>query len=310
MLEKLFEQFPEIVKYCEQVQRELELDYLGSETLLLALYEYPNSICQFLLNEYKVTAEEIKDIIKKCIFLRKFELIENKYTNKFFEIISLSDEIKTEVKDDKISDEHLFLSILRVKHTAAQKILELLGLDIDDLIEEYFSIFEKSLPMDEEYQFLVNLTKLAREDKLNPFIGRTKYLERLEKTLSKRQKNNPLLIGSAGVGKSAIVEGLAKRFLDTRPHVNIYYLDLGLLMAGTKYRGDLEQRISDALHNFKFDNDILFIDEIHNILGAGSSEGSLDIANILKPILSRSNLKCIGATTLMNILNILKKIKP
>lgn len=296
MFENLGEDVQEILLECQKIQEELHLDYIGTEVLLLALYNYPNSICNFLFNEYLITEDMIKNIINKCIFLRKYEIYENKYTKKFIETIHLSNKLSLESNSKEVSDEHLFLSILKTRYTTARKILELLGLDILELQNDFYNIFNYSEEL--EYDFLINLTKLAKQDKLNPFVGRTKYLERLEKILFKKQKNNPLLIGSAGVGKSAIVEGLAKRFLTTHPEINIYYLDLGLLIAGTKYRGDLEQRITNCINSFKPQYDILFIDEIHNILGAGSSEGSLDLANILKPFLSRSNIKCIGATTL------------
>jgi len=156
---------------------------------------------------------------------------------------------------------------------------------------------------------LVNLSKEAKNNKLNPFIGRSDYLEKIKRIILKKQKNNPLLIGNAGVGKSALVEGLAYDFVNNNIDVTIYRLDLGMIIAGTKYRGDLEERLLKVIDKVKGENSILFIDEIHNIVTSINTENSLDIANILKPILARGEIKCIGATTLEEYYKFIAKDK-
>ena len=191
-----------------------------------------------------------------------------------------------------------FYALLTTPSSLAIDILQKAGADIEDLIEEVNNIYNFAPSGELNKNYLVNLTKEAKLDRLNPFIGRAHIIDKIIRILSKRQKNNPMLIGSAGVGKSALVEGVAMRFLETNPGVNIYRLDLGMIIAGTKYRGDLEERMIEVMEKIKNPHSIVFIDEIHNIVGSGSSEGTLDIANILKPILARSEIKCIGATTL------------
>ena len=193
-----------------------------------------------------------------------------------------------------IYDEHIFYVMLKEYDTVAYVVLEKLGLDIEELkrdIEEIFSFDEAKEKENIPYPFLINL---STSQKIHPFVLRNNYIEKIKYILSKKQKNNPLLIGNAGVGKTAIVEGLSEILKD----VSIYQLDLGSIVAGTKYRGELEEKLTKAMEYIKRKKAILFIDEIHNIVGAGSNDGSLDIANILKPYLSRSDIKLIGATTL------------
>ena len=157
------------------------------------------------------------------------------------------------------------------------------------------------------------MTKAASEGKLDPIVGREKEIERLAQILSRRKKNNPILIGEPGVGKSAIVEGLALRIIEKKVSrilfdKRVIALDMTAVVAGTKYRGQFEERIRAILNELKKNpNIILFIDEIHNIVGAGSAAGSMDAANMLKPALARGEIQCIGATTLTNTVRILKK---
>ena len=153
-------------------------------------------------------------------------------------------------------------------------------------------------------KFAANLNEMARKGKIDPLIGRDKELERVVQTLCRRRKNNPLLVGEAGVGKTAIAEGLARRIVegnipDLLTKSTVYVLDMGALLAGTKYRGDFEQRLKAVLKQLVDNpNAILFIDEIHTVIGAGAaSGGTLDASNLLKPVLSTGQLKCIGATT-------------
>ena len=199
--------------------------------------------------------------------------------------------------------------MLKEEDSIASIVLEKLGLDIEDLmidIEEIFNFFEGTSEKEDleitPYPFLTNLSKTK---KVHPFIKRSNYIEKIIYILSKKQKNNPLLIGNAGVGKTAIIEGLS----EILKNETIYQLDLGSIVSGTKYRGELEEKITKAMEYIKKHHAIVFIDEIHNIVGAGSNDGSLDIANILKPYLSRSDIKLIGSTTLDEYYRFIEKDK-
>ena len=209
-----------------------------------------------------------------------------------------------------VGSEHLIIGLLRVDNCLAQRILLHSGLDLAMVREEVVSIArereaslqKKELPFLTEYGR--DLTALASQGTFDPLIGRDQELERIIQVLSRRTKNNPILLGEPGVGKTAIVEGLAQRIVgDSVPIFlrakRIIALDLSLIVAGTKYRGQFEERLKGILKELKeSDNLVVFIDEIHSLIGAGSAEGSLDAANILKPSLSRGEVACIGATTL------------
>ena len=213
----------------------------------------------------------------------------------------------------RIGTEHILLAICEEKDSVAVKILKKLGIEVDILTEE----IQGSLKIAEKYfeypqnkstatilnQYGRNLTELAAQGKLDPVVGREAETERLVRILSRKTKNNPCLIGEAGVGKTAIVEGLALRISEGRvPEIlknkKIYSVDLTSMVAGAKYRGDFEERIKNIVNEAVKNKDvILFIDEIHTIVGAGAAEGAIDAANILKPQLSRAELQLIGATT-------------
>ncbi len=263
---------------------------LGTECLLLGLIRLDTSVCKYIFSIKKINIQEIEEKILQGFYLRKKE-----NTDKFNEVLETAEKICLADESDLIYDEHLFYALLITKDTIASYIMEEFGISIDDTLEEVKNIFDFE---EEETGYLFNLTKEAQNGKLNPFIGRTKYIERVIRILSKKQKNNPMLIGNAGVGKSALVEGTAIELLKSNRNLTLYRLDLGMIIAGTRYRGDLEARLMDVIDKVKNPNTILFIDEIHNIVSSNNSENSLDIANILKPILARNEIKCIGATTL------------
>ncbi|MDD4388868.1 MAG: AAA family ATPase [Bacilli bacterium] len=280
----------------------------GSELLLLAIAKSANSACKFILNEYGVNGYSLENELDRIIILRK-KSKEGEYTSKFDEIIKNANAVAAYEGSKYIFDEHLFYALLTTSASTALHILKKMGIDIDDLIEEVNNIYSFTPSGELNKNYLINITKEAKLNRLNPFIGRHQIIDKIIRILSKKQKNNPMLIGSAGVGKSALVEGVTMRFLDINPGVNIYRLDLGMIIAGTKYRGDLEERMLEVIEKIKNPNSIVFIDEIHNIVGSGSSEGTLDIANILKPILARSEIKCIGATTLEEYYRYIEKDK-
>lgn len=263
---------------------------IGSESLLLGLLRLETSVCKYIFSSKKIDILDVEKKIFNSFYLRKGE-----YTEKFNEVLEMAEKISLADESELIYDEHLFYSLVITKGTVASNIIESFGISLDEITEEVKNIFD--FEENEEIDYLVNLTKEAENKKLNPFIGRKSYIERVIRILSKKQKNNPMLIGNAGVGKSALVEGVAYELLKRNKEINVYRLDLGCVIAGTKYRGDLEARLIEVLDKVKNPNTILFIDEIHNIV-SNNSENSLDIANILKPILARNEIKCIGATTL------------
>ena len=284
----------EMIDKALRIAKSLGKKLVGTEHLLLAMYQVEESICHFLLEEKNITYEKLSEVVNGLVILRKNESKEDTYSKKFQEVILYAQRLSEDLESEYVYDEHIFYVMLKEYDTVAYVVLEKLGLDIEELkrdIEEIFSFDEAKEKENIPYPFLINL---STSQKIHPFVLRNNYIEKIKYILSKKQKNNPLLIGNAGVGKTAIVEGLSEILKD----VSIYQLDLGSIVAGTKYRGELEEKLTKAMEYIKRKKAILFIDEIHNIVGAGSNDGSLDIANILKPYLSRSDIKLIGATTL------------
>lgn len=277
----------------EEVKKELRLNgifQLGTEGLLYALLEMDNSICNHLFISKGIEKEKVVKRIKQLFILRK----DNKeYTEKFIEVLENAQKIALLDESDLIYDEHLLYSLLMINDSVALNLIISFGLTVDEMVNNVKNIFD----FKDDNIYLINLSKEAENKKLNTFVLRKKYIEKIIKILSKKQKNNPMLIGNAGVGKSALVEGVAIEYLSIDKNVNVYRLDIGMVLAGTKYRGDLEERLIEVIESVKGENNILFIDEIHNIVG-NNNENSIDIANILKPILARNEIKCIGATTL------------
>ena len=232
-------------------------------------------------------------------------------TPELAQAIELSSKIATGMKDEFVSTEHLFLALLEVQ-SPAKDLLAKFKLDKDIVLKvinelKQSKVTDSSAPKKNKalVKFTRSLTQLAKENKLDPVIGRDNEINRIIQILSRRTKNNPILIGEAGVGKTAIVEGLANRMAmgdvpESLRGKELVSLDLGALVAGTKYRGEFEERLKNILKEIERSqhNVILFIDEIHTIVGAGAAEGSLDASNMLKPALARGELRAIGATTL------------
>ncbi len=293
MFEKYSEKAKQIIADATRYSAEKELKCVGTEGFLLALFNSKDSICRYLLEEYDVTSEEIYDILDSLVIIRQNN---SKYTKKLESVFKTANTIATEQGSEDILEEHLFFSLLLTKDTVFLNQLDYLGIDLKDILEDLKEVFNLS---DDEIEYTTNLTKKAKNKEFDKFIGREEYLERMRIIISRKNKNNPLLVGNAGVGKTALVEGLASFYAKQNVDYEILSLNLSSLLSNTKYRGDFEARI-DALTKeiMNKPNLILFIDEIHTIMGAGSSEGALDAANILKPFLARNSFKVIGATTI------------
>ncbi|HHY78747.1 MAG TPA: AAA family ATPase, partial [Clostridiales bacterium] len=234
-------------------------------------------------------------------------------TRRFEEIFIHAEEIAEKFKDEFISVEHIYLAIMEERNSVSSNIVKKYGITKDKFLKELSAIRKNqritSQNPEETYEALEkfgrDLVEEARRGKLDPVIGRDAEIRRIIRILSRRTKNNPVLIGEPGVGKTAVVEGLAQRIMkgdvpDSLKGKAIFSLDMGALIAGAKYRGEFEERLKAVLKEIEASdgNIILFIDEIHNIVGAGKAEGAMDAGNLLKPMLARGELHCIGATTM------------
>ncbi len=302
LLENYSHKAVKIIDDAKKIAEEMDGKIVGSEHLLLALYEANDSICHFLLSERLISKEDIIKEISEIIVLRN-KRNDSIYTKELTDIVKYASEVARKIKSEYVFDEHLFYSLLICNDNIGKNILVKLGVDIDEIVEDIEDIFNfNEEEHNHPFPFLTNLSIISKP---HPYISLGNHIERLKIIMNKKQKNNPMLIGSAGVGKTAIVEGLASSL----PNETIYRLDLGSMVSGTKYRGELEEKIINAMEYLKEHKAILFIDEIHTIVGAGSNEGSLDAANILKPYLARNDIRCIGATTIDEYYQFIEKDK-
>ncbi|MBQ3575714.1 MAG: ATP-dependent Clp protease ATP-binding subunit [Clostridia bacterium] len=285
--------------------------YVGTEHLLLGVLSDPGAAANVLRG---VTLDGARNEIV-AILGKGTESIEGKqmvYTPRTKKVIEQSVREARDLKQNYVSVEHILLALMREREGVAAHVLIKMGLDLNKAREELLHI----LSGDEDPQngsegvdtplldqFSRDLTKAAKSGELDPVIGREKEIERIVQILSRRRKNNPVLIGDPGVGKSAIVEGLAQLIVEENiPEIlrgkRVVSLDLAAMLAGAKYRGEFEERLKNAMAEMhKAGNIIMFIDELHTIVGAGASEGAIDAANIMKPMLARGEIQCIGATT-------------
>ena len=292
--------------------------YIGSEHLLIGLLREGSGTGASLLKEKGVTASEIEEVLQVTVGKSSRTVLSpDRFTPRAKKIIEMSLTVARAMGNTFVGTEHLLISILEENENYAVKFLNEIGIDTARLLIDLerasgnaVSVNEKSDKVKSKSntpttdQFGRDLTAEAKSGKLDPVIGRSKEIDRLIQTLMRRTKNNPCLIGESGVGKTAVAEGLAIKIADGEvPEIlkdkRIISLDLTGMVAGTKYRGDFEDRIkSTVVEVKKAGNVILFIDELHTIVGAGSAEGSTDAANMLKPALSRDEIQVIGATTL------------
>ena len=293
-------------------------NYIGTEHILIGLLSTDSTIPALTNNN--ITYEGVDRLIREEIGVgNPTSLTPDDFTPRAKRIIEISFQIARTMRNSYVSVEHLLAALLKEDDSYAVKFINELGTDsqrvFDDLITDLSSNSYDSNPQSSSKkkgksktptldEFGKNLTELAKQGKIDPVIGREKEIERVIQILSRRNKNNPCLIGEPGVGKTAIAEGLALKIINGEvpemlANKTIYSLDLTSMVAGTKYRGDFEERIKKAMDEVKDNKDvILFIDEIHNIMGAGAAEGAVDAANILKPSLARGEIQVIGATTI------------
>ncbi|MBK5258279.1 MAG: ATP-dependent Clp protease ATP-binding subunit [Thermoanaerobaculia bacterium] len=309
-------------KYNEKARRALffaryEASKLGSrviesEHILLGVLREGEEIIKEIFSRFNVKPEQIRREVEgdRLFVDRISSSAELPLSEESKKILAYAAHEAESMLHQYVGTEHLLIGILRVETSTAARILTAKGLNVYGVREETISILKereadkqkKELPFLAEYAR--DLTQMAHQAQFDPLIGREKEVERIIQILSRRTKNNPILLGEPGVGKTAIVEGLAQRIVDGNvpmfiANKRILSLDLSLIVAGTKYRGQFEERLKGIIKELKENTDIIiFIDEIHSLIGAGSAEGSLDAANILKPALSRGEISCVGATTI------------
>lgn len=308
----------EALNYAMKSAESFGHNYVGSEHILLGLLKTEGSVAAAVLDDRGVTEEDAEKFIKEYIGEgMETKLTPDDFTPRTKRVLDVAFQCARSLRRSFVDTEHILMAVLREEDSYAVKLLNSLGIDEQQLFEELVSQAgrtdsgysekkgkngkSKTPTLDE---FGRDLTALAKEGKVDPVIGREKEIERVIQILSRRTKNNPCLIGEPGVGKTAIAEGLALKIVkgevpELLSDKKIVALDLTSMVAGTKYRGDFEERIKKAMDEVKNAKDIiLFIDEVHTIMGAGAAEGATDAANILKPSLARGELQVIGATTI------------
>jgi ATP-dependent Clp protease ATP-binding subunit ClpC len=324
----LFERFTDrarrVVVLAQEEARLLNHNYIGTEHILLGLIHEGEGVAAKALESLGISLEAVRNQVEEIIGQGGSSPSGHiPFTPRAKKVLELSLREALQLGHNYIGTEHILLGLIREGEGVAAQVLVKLGADLSRVRQQVIQLLsgyqgEKgattgagpsgeatgpsgSLVLD---QFGRNLTTLAREKKLDPVIGREREIERVMQVLSRRTKNNPVLIGEPGVGKTAIVEGLSQRIVandvpETLKNKQLYTLDLGALVAGSRYRGDFEERLKKVLKEIRTRGDIiLFIDELHTLVGAGAAEGAIDAASILKPMLARGELQTIGATTL------------
>ncbi|MCF8002184.1 MAG: ATP-dependent Clp protease ATP-binding subunit [Halanaerobiales bacterium] len=315
MFGKFTERARRVIAMAEAEAKKLNHNYVGTEHILLGLVKEKKGIAGKVLSEQAdLKEDQIIDVIKSIIGTGQNKVEGSiSLTPRSKKVLNLSMEQARKLNHSYIGTEHILLGVISEGEGVAVRILQELGVELEKVKKEILNILndgnqnntkteESDTPELDKYSR--DLTRMASKDKLDPVIGREEEIERVIQVLSRRTKNNPVLIGEPGVGKTAIIEGLAKSIAEENvPEIlidkRVVALDLSSLVAGSKYRGEFEQRLKAVMSEIVENGDvILFIDEMHTLVGAGAAEGAIDAANILKPALARGELQAIGATTL------------
>ncbi len=323
MFERFTDRARRVVVLAQEEARMLNHNYIGTEHILLGLIHEGEGVAAKALESLGISLDAVRQQVEEIIGQgQQAPSGHIPFTPRAKKVLELSLREALQLGHNYIGTEHILLGLIREGEGVAAQVLVKLGADLNKVRQQVIQLLSgyqgkeptapgaagpqegtpsSSLVLD---QFGRNLTKDARESKLDPVIGREKEIERVMQVLSRRTKNNPVLIGEPGVGKTAVVEGLAQMIVrgevpETLKDKQLYTLDLGALVAGSRYRGDFEERLKKVLKEIKTRGDIiLFIDEMHTLVGAGAAEGAIDAASILKPMLARGELQTIGATTL------------
>src|SRR6201747_1693994 len=319
MFERFTDRARRVVVLAQEEARMLNHNYIGTEHILLGLIHEGEGVAAKSLESLGISLEGVRQQVEEIIGQgQQAPSGHIPFTPRAKKVLELSLREALQLGHNYIGTEHILLGLIREGEGVAAQVLVKLGADLNKVRQQVIQLLNgyqskepsgtaaeatpsTSLVLD---QFGRNLTQSARDGKLDPVIGREKEIERVMQVLSRRTKNNPVLIGEPGVGKTAVVEGLAQAIVkgevpETLKDKQLYTLDLGALVAGSRYRGDFEERLKKVLKEIRTRGDIiLFIDELHTLVGAGAAEGAIDAASILKPMLARGELQTIGATTL------------
>ncbi|MBA2343606.1 MAG: ATP-dependent Clp protease ATP-binding subunit [Rubrobacter sp.] len=326
MFERFTERARKVVVLAQEEARHFNHNYIGTEHLLLGLLREDEGVAARALSSLNVTLDEVREQVESIVgYGEEGTGGQAPFTPRSKKVLELALREALQLGHNYIGTEHILLGLVRESEGVAARVLSNLDVDPDKVRREVVRMLgggrsgrgrsgeqggakggtEAKRPKTRQLdQYGRNLTMYAEEDKLDPVIGRTQEIERIMQILVRRTKNNPVIIGEPGVGKTAIVEGLAEEIAEERvPEIlagkEVYTLDLGALVAGSKYRGEFEERLKKIMKEITDHGDIiLFIDEIHNLVGAGAAEGAIDAASILKPALARGEIQVIGATTI------------
>ncbi len=334
MYERFTDRARKVMQLANQEAQRFNHEYIGTEHILLGLVKEGSGVAANVLKNLDVDLRKIRLEVEKLVQSGPEMVTIGKLpqTPRAKKVIEYSMEEARNLNHNYVGTEHILLGLLREQEGVAAQVLMNLGLRLEDVREEVLNLLGHGMENSEVSErggregvsnpegggaakssksktpaldsFGRDLTELARQGKLDPVIGREREIERAIQVLCRRTKNNPVLLGEAGVGKTAIVEGFAQRVIAGEvPEIladkRIVVLDLAMMVAGTKYRGQFEERIKAVMNEVRrARNTILFVDELHTLVGAGGAEGAIDAANVLKPALARGEIQCIGATTL------------
>ncbi|HHZ20013.1 MAG TPA: ATP-dependent Clp protease ATP-binding subunit [Firmicutes bacterium] len=318
MFERFTERARRVVFLSQQEAARLRHNVVGTEHLLLGLIAEGEGVAAKALENLGISLDRVRNEIERIIGTGDaMPLMEIPFTPRAKRVLELALDEGRQLGHNYVGTEHILLGLIREGEGIAAQVLKNLGADLEKVRSQVLQLLGGSSAVPGQYgqgtgnartqtlsQFGRDLTEQAKVGKLDPVIGREKEIERVVQVLSRRTKNNPVLIGEPGVGKTAIVEGLAQKITsgdvpEVLRNKRVFTLDLGAMVAGSKYRGEFEERLKKVMEEIRNAGDvILFIDELHTLIGAGAAQGAIDAANILKPALARGELQCIGATTI------------